>query len=174
MRHWHTSLVSAGNLCGLQGLFSEIDNLCTMNCFELQLMSMWRQDVVTSHGDGCLQTWKKDVTDTVISDYPYIFVVYWKKFRKVKGNKWGSFKNAFVHPLKSCSESWPWPQLFFSHTQSIVCSMMICSANSYSFISIWKCRLHVFIFIFNISHVINFVHYVLSLPLYTSWQDTLN
>ena len=32
------SLVSVGHLCDLQGLFSEIDNLRTVNHIELQLM----------------------------------------------------------------------------------------------------------------------------------------
>ena len=32
-------LVSAGHLCDLQGLFSEIDNLCRVNRIELQLLS---------------------------------------------------------------------------------------------------------------------------------------
>ena len=44
--------------CNLQGLFSEIDNLCTVNRTELQLMSMWHHDMM-SHADGCLQKWKK-------------------------------------------------------------------------------------------------------------------
>ena len=34
-----SKLVSVGYLCDLQGLFSEIDNLCTVNCNELQLLS---------------------------------------------------------------------------------------------------------------------------------------
>ena len=50
------SLVSEGHQCNLPGLFSEIDNLRTVNRIELQLM--WHHDV-TSHGDRCLQTWKK-------------------------------------------------------------------------------------------------------------------
>ena len=33
-----TLLVSVGHLCDLQGLFSEIDNLHTVNPIELQLM----------------------------------------------------------------------------------------------------------------------------------------
>ena len=31
--------LSAGHLCDLQGLFSDIDNLCRVNCNELQLSS---------------------------------------------------------------------------------------------------------------------------------------
>ena len=45
-------LVSAGHLYELQGLFSEIDNLCRVNRIELQLL--WRCDVFPE--DGCLQT----------------------------------------------------------------------------------------------------------------------
>ena len=40
--HW---LVFGGHLCDLQGLFSEIDNLHTVNRIELQLM------IVISNGD---------------------------------------------------------------------------------------------------------------------------
>ena len=59
-------LVSGGHLCDLQGMFSEINNLLTVNHIELQLMSnviSWHCDVMTLHGDGYLQTWKKDATD---------------------------------------------------------------------------------------------------------------
>ena len=59
-------LVSVGHIYDLQVLFSEIDNLHTVNCIELQL---WH---VSSHGDGCLQTWKKTSQTRVISDWPYI------------------------------------------------------------------------------------------------------
>ena len=71
------SLVSVGHPCILHGLFSENDNLSTVNHKELQLMSSWHHDVVmshrnwclcldavTSHGDGCFANMKKDVTDT--------------------------------------------------------------------------------------------------------------
>ena len=65
--HIHTKglLVSVGHLCILQGLFSEIQNLSTVNRKELQcqcdVMTLHRdgclhRDVVTSYGDGCLQT----------------------------------------------------------------------------------------------------------------------
>ena len=56
-------LVSVGHLCDLQGLFSEIHNLRTVNSIELQLMSMWRYDVdiVTSHETGVCKH-EKDVT----------------------------------------------------------------------------------------------------------------
>ena len=54
-------LVSVRHLCDLQGLFSEIDNLHTVNRIEIQLMSTWHHDVVTSHGNTNM---KKDVTDT--------------------------------------------------------------------------------------------------------------
>ena len=47
------SLVSAGHLCDLQGLFSEIYNLCAVNRNELQF-----RDVVTSY------TWRRVFADT--------------------------------------------------------------------------------------------------------------
>ena len=40
-------------------LFSEIDNLRTVNHNELQLMSIGCHVIVMLHEDGCLQTWKE-------------------------------------------------------------------------------------------------------------------
>ena len=54
------SLVHVGHLCDLQGNWQK-STICTQwitfNCNYIMLM--WHHDVVMSHGDGCLQTWKK-------------------------------------------------------------------------------------------------------------------
>ena len=53
-------LVSAGYLCNLQGLFSEINDFCRVNCNEFQLLSSYRHDVVMSQ----IYTWRRVFEDT--------------------------------------------------------------------------------------------------------------
>ena len=96
---------------------SEIDNVCTVNHIELQLMLTWHHDIVMSHGDSCLQTWQKtshrnSASADTSNLWLYVYFLnicicmylLWKEINCVKASNFQSKTCAMnIHDVKFCT-----------------------------------------------------------------------